>query len=77
MAFPTPPPPLRGPPPPQAGEELGVTDPLRFLPHANGGDHEVVEGALSQPIRTPMAPSTGRIAPEMNFDSSEARNKAA
>ena len=29
------------------------------------------------PIRTPIAPSTGRIAPEMNFASSEARKSAA
>jgi hypothetical protein len=49
------------------------------VPHplAGEGDREAVEGALDQPIRTPMAPSTGRIAPEMNFDSSEARNRAA
>ena len=29
------------------------------------------------PIRTPIAPSTGRMAPEMNAASSEARNNAA
>ncbi len=53
------------------------------------GDREAVEGALAphqlwrgrwnapQPMRTPMAPSTGKMAPEMNFASSDARNRAA